>query len=422
MKKDYKDTYERITEHIAAAIEQGAGDYQMPWHKAGAFGLPENASTHALYRGVNILSLWVSQELRGYDSNLWASYRQWSELGAHVRKGEKATPICFFRDLSSNAEEEPEKASEEETYKIRIVARTFWVFNANQVEGFKLPEIQTPKLSEAERLHSADQFLFGLGADIRHGGNKAFFSLAGDYVQLPPYERFKSALGYYSTAAHELTHWSGAESRLSREFGKRFGDKAYAAEELVAELGAAYMLGRLGLSSEPRPDQAQYIESWLSLLRGDSRAIFTAATKAGEACDFLHERHAELQTTRIAASEGHEIHQHPAEHSQRLSELTQDTAPPKNAQELDTKQGSKHTPAELTVHLGYHSDAECPCEWEGWQLYSFNSRHARFKHPDNFLDSDGIPVNATLRGELESPPNTPTRRSGEGPVWEVDPR
>src|SRR5262249_7927736 len=161
-------------EHIADAIEQGAGTFVMPWHNAGSAGLPENASSRLPYQGVNILSLWISQQRRGYESNKWATFRQWKEgIGAQVKKGEKATPICYFQDISNNGVEPESTDGAESEQKRRIVARTYWVFNAAQVEGFKAEESQTPRLSESERLHEAERWLFGLGAEIRHGGNEA---------------------------------------------------------------------------------------------------------------------------------------------------------------------------------------------------------------------------------------------------------
>ena len=138
-----------------------------------------------------------------------------------------------------------------------------------------------------ERIAQADAFFASVGADVRHGGNQAFYAPASDHIQMPPFQAFRESAGYYSVLAHEHTHWTASASRCDRELGKRFGDNAYAAEELIAELGAAFTCAHLGLSTEPREDHAQYIQSWLRVLKADSKAIFTAASKAQQATDWL---------------------------------------------------------------------------------------------------------------------------------------
>ncbi len=285
--KDRADVYQRITEQIVEAIERGADQWTMPWHTSGA--IPSNAATGKHYRGVNVLTLWANAAAEGYRSGLWATYAQWRELGAQVRKAEKSTLIVFwkFRDPSDGSESsEDEQNDDSQTAKRGPLARGYNVFNADQVDGFELPAI--PVLPQAERIATADSFFARLQADIRHGGNRAFYSPAGDFIQMPPFDIFQDPIAYYATLGHECIHLSGAPHRLNRDLKSRFGDEAYAGEELVAELGAAFLCADLGLANEPRPDHAAYVQSWLRVLRNDYRAIFTAASKAQAAADWLH--------------------------------------------------------------------------------------------------------------------------------------
>ena len=283
------DIYERVTGQIIEAIERGAGSFRMPWHAAAAEAfLPMNAASGKTYRGVNVLCLWAMAEAKGYPSPIWATYKQWLELGAQVRQGEKSSLIVYWSipERGAKAEEESEEGKSGRGF----FAKGYSVFNVAQVDGFEPPQI--PELSPAARIAAAEEFFGKLGADIRHGGIQAFYETANDFIQLPRFELFREPVGYYSTLAHEATHWTGAKTRLERDLSGRFGSNAYAAEELVAELGAAFTCASLGLASEPRPDHAAYIASWLRLLRNDKRAIFTAASKAQQAADWMHERQA----------------------------------------------------------------------------------------------------------------------------------
>jgi antirestriction protein ArdC len=169
-----------------------------------------------------------------------------------------------------------------------FLAKGYPVFNVAQVEGYTLPEV--PELPESERIQATERFFSALGADLRHGGNEAFYEPELDFIQLPRFEAFREGAGYYSTLAHESTHWTGAKSRLNRDIKNRFGSSAYAAEELIAELGAAFLCSALKMSNEPRADHAAYISNWLELLRRDKRAIFAAASKAQQAMDWMQSR------------------------------------------------------------------------------------------------------------------------------------
>ena len=289
MRTQKTDIYGEITNQIIEAIEAGADSYQMPWHVNGAdSALPVNASTHRPYRGVNVMMLWAVAAKKAYKTNLWGTYQQWRELGAQVRKGEKSTPVVFWKFF----DEEDEHEGNERNQK-GVMARAYHVFNAAQVDGYEMPVI--PRLAETERIERAEQFFNSVKADIREGGSRAFYAPAEDYIQMPPFAHFKKADFRYSVLAHEVTHWTGAVTRLNRNLAPRFQKEAYAAEELVAELGSAFVSAELGLEIEPRRDHAPYIQSWLAVLRNDRRAIFTAATKAQQAVDWLFQRDGNVQ-------------------------------------------------------------------------------------------------------------------------------
>jgi antirestriction protein ArdC len=295
------DIYSEITNQIIAAIEAGANKYQMPWHVNGADSvLPVNASTHRSYRGVNVMMLWAVAAKREYATNLWATYQQWRELGAQVRKGEKSTSVVFWKFFDEEDDRETSEGDEPSNHK-GVMARAYHVFNAAQVDGYEVPAIT--RLPATERIERAEQFFSGLHADIREGGARAFYSPTEDYIQMPPFAVFKKADYRYSVLGHEVTHWSGATTRLNRNLAPRFQREAYAAEELVAELGSAFISAELKLEIEPRRDHAPYIQSWLNVLRNDRRAVFTAAAKAQQAVDWLFQR--DLKNQEVAASSGY---------------------------------------------------------------------------------------------------------------------
>ena len=279
------DIYQTVTNAIVEAIENGqASDkFVMPWN--GFNAVPINAQTGKHYRGVNIPSLWAAQLENGYQSGHWASYKQWKELGAQVRKGEKGAFIVCWKAI----EVEPKKDNDEG--ETRMFAKWFTVFNADQVEGFTIPQEESH--GEAQIIETAESFLAATGASIRRGGGEAYYNRTGDFIALPEISLFHNTETstatecYYSTALHELTHWSGARHRLDRKKGKRFGDGDYAFEELTAELGAAMLCAMLGISSHTRPDHAQYIDSWLKALKNDKKFIFSAASQAQKAADYL---------------------------------------------------------------------------------------------------------------------------------------
>ncbi|MGD9785935.1 MAG: ArdC family protein [Hyphomicrobiaceae bacterium] len=283
-----RDIHAEITGKLIAAIESDPGKPSMPWRRSGKpLFMPENALTRNAYNGINVVSLWVSAECAGYSAPIWATYRQWSELGCQVRKGEKSSLVVFYKEYES--EHDPANADDDGK---RRVARASYVFNAAQVDGYALPDAPLP-LGPIERLEAIDRFVAATGARIEHGGERAFYRPSTDHIQMPDEGLFGGTAtmtrseSYYATLAHELTHWSGASTRLGRDMGKRFGDAAYTAEELVAEIASAFLCAELGITQDTRPDHAQYLAQWLDLMKSDSRAVFAAAAKASEAVTYL---------------------------------------------------------------------------------------------------------------------------------------
>lgn len=284
------NVYATVTNKILAMIEAGPGTYKAPWHIPGGCcpGLPTNAATHAEYRGINILSLWIDAQVNRYTTQFWASYRQWQQIGAQVRKGERGSMVVFYRQLEI---EPTEDEDHDRRHKFRYFARASYVFNAAQVDGYQ-PEEPEP-LTEFQRIRDVEAFVEAVRANIEHGFAFARYRRDTDTIEMPKREWFlatessSAEQSYYAVLLHELTHWVGAPHRLNRTFGKRFGDEAYAFEELVAELGAAFMCALFGISSEPRPDHAAYVAHWLAVLKRDSKAIFTAASRAEEAFQHL---------------------------------------------------------------------------------------------------------------------------------------
>ena len=287
------DVYRRVTEKIVEAIEAGAGEFVLPWHRSKrGIGRPTNAVTTMPYHGVNTVGLWAEATLRRYDSGYWASYMQWKSVGAQVRKGETGSTIVFFRKIEPNDHGEGNESNE--SGQRRFVAKAYSVFNEEQVDDWCEPDtLRFPK-AQVDILEGVENFVRATRASVLHKGQRAYYDIRADHVVLPERHRFVGTAtstpqeSYYATLLHELTHWTGAKHRLDREFGQKFGDQAYAMEELVADLGAAFLCADLEIASEPRPDHAAYLSSWLSILKSDTRAIFTAARLANAAGEFLN--------------------------------------------------------------------------------------------------------------------------------------
>lgn len=284
------DVYEAVTSQIISAIEEGAGKVTMPWHAGGAaITRPANVSTGNAYRGINTVALWAAAANGGYDKGVWGTYRQWQDRGAQVRKGEKSSLIIFYREF-----ERDDDAADDEQAEAgrRFMVKASRVFNVAQVDGYQ-PDGIDESINPVDPIAAADRFVRASGARIREGGDSAYYHRVDDAITMPDRFRFRgtptcsATEGWYAVLLHELTHWTGAPQRLAREFGERFGDDAYAMEELVAELGAAFLCADLGVTAEPRPDHAAYIDHWLRIMKGDRKAIFTAASAAAKASDYL---------------------------------------------------------------------------------------------------------------------------------------
>ncbi|MES0179001.1 zincin-like metallopeptidase domain-containing protein [Mesorhizobium sp. M0025] len=284
------DIYERVTNQIIAAIEAGAGEYRMPWHHDGsAITTPVNVASRKTYRGVNVITLWAAAHAADYPAGIWGTYRQWHELGAQVRKGERGQLVVFWKTSDHSADTDRQDDDEDHDKSARrLFARGYTVFNCAQVDGYTPPEM--PVLPRAERIEHAERFCAALSIDVRHGGSQACYIPSRDHVQMPEFACFRDAVAYYAVLLHECGHASGAKHRLDRDLAGRFGSAAYAMEECTVELLSAMICADLNLSIEPRPDHARYIASWLEVLRSDKRAIFTAASKAQEIADWMHAR------------------------------------------------------------------------------------------------------------------------------------
>jgi antirestriction protein ArdC len=303
------DLYQTITTRIVDALEQGTRPWMQPWaasHAAGSITRPLRHNGKP-YQGINVLLLWMAAAMRGYSAPLWMTYKQAQSLGAQVRKGEKGSAVTYADRMTK---QEQDAATGETSERSIYFLKQYTVFNVEQIDGlpahYTAPAPETPRNPDA-RCEAAEAFFAALGADIRHGGDRAFYMPSQDRVQMPPFETFTDAESYYATLGHECIHWTKHETRLARDFGRqRFGDEGYAQEELVAELGAAFVAADLGLALEPRPDHASYIASWLKVLKNDKRAIFTAATHAQKALDYLHSLQPQAASEKEASTEDSE--------------------------------------------------------------------------------------------------------------------
>jgi len=279
------DLYTRVTDRILAELDAGTRPWVKPWTTtAGRVSRPRRANGTP-YRGINVLLLWAEAVDQGYSSSTWMTYKQAQALGAQVRKGEAGALVVYADRFTKT---ETTDKGEEVEREIPFL-KGYTVFNVDQIDG--LPEAvrpaPSPALPPVIPLDQAEAFFKATGADIRHGGDRAYYAPGLDRIQLPRPEAFRSAEAYAATKAHELVHWTGHPARLARTFGQRFGDDAYAFEELVAELGAAFVCADLGLAPEVRDDHAAYLAHWLKVLKADKRAIFSAATHAQRAADHL---------------------------------------------------------------------------------------------------------------------------------------
>jgi len=276
-----RDLYQEVTDKIIAKLEAGVTPWIKPWNCAAPNGgMPYNVISGKSYRGINIPLLYCNE----YTFTGWLTYKQAQEVGAHVKAGEHGSMIVFFKPWKIRDVKAIAAGDKDAVEKTIPILRSFTVFNVAQVEG--LPEKYLPKLDERTQIERQTQAEALLSkAVVKHGGDRAFFTPSHDFIQLPTPESFTDAGSYYATGLHELTHWTGHQSRLAREYGKRYGDEQYAREELVAEMGAAYLCGHCGIAGKLQ--HAEYIASWLQVLKNDKRAVLTAASHAQKAADFV---------------------------------------------------------------------------------------------------------------------------------------
>lgn len=287
--KDRKDVYSRVTDRIIADLEQGVRPWVKPWnaeHLAGRITRPLRHNGTP-YRGINVVMLWMAAVTQGYACPIWMTFRQAKELGGFVRKGETGALVVYASTFTATETDDEGEESEREIPYLK----GYTVFNCEQIEGLPAhyyAHAEAPA-HPVERVAEAEAFFANSRADIRHGGDRAYYALEPDYIRMPAAETFRDAESYAATLAHELTHWTRHPSRLDRDLGrKRWGDEGYAREELVAEIGAAFLCADLGIAPEVREDHAAYVASWLKVLKDDERAVFQAAAHAQKAVDYLH--------------------------------------------------------------------------------------------------------------------------------------
>jgi len=269
--------YQDVTNSIIEQLEKGAIPWVKPWRADSS--ADKNLVSQKPYQGINRLILGLSGMVNSYSVPVWASYKQWESIGGHVRKGEKGTRIVFF----SKVDKENKQTGDKESYS---VLKAYWVFNASQIDGIDIVPADTVE-KPFTSIELAKSSIVKTGAALSHGGDAAFYAPSVDRIQLPNKGTFNSEANYYATAFHELGHWTGAKSRLDRQLDKgRFGNPAYAFEELVAEMTAAFLCQDYGIQGELR--HAGYIQSWLKACRDDSKAIFKAAALAQKAADYIN--------------------------------------------------------------------------------------------------------------------------------------
>lgn len=287
-RKNRANLYEEITTKIMAELEAGRVPWLQPWESSAVrapLAIPKNAATGRAYSGINVLTLWGAVVESGFATQSWLTFRQALVLGAHVRKGERGVTVVFADRFIPDKARERARETDEETRSIPFLKR-FTVFNIEQCDG--LPECvaaSAPPVESDLILPQAEALLRATDADLRIGGDRAYYDVVNDYIRVPPPQAFFEPINWHRTALHESVHWSGAAHRLARDLSGSFGSKKYAHEELVAEMGAAFLCASLGIV--PTVRHADYIGSWLDLLREDKRAIIRAASAASKAADYL---------------------------------------------------------------------------------------------------------------------------------------
>jgi len=272
-----RNIQKEVTDRIIGQLKAGVCAWRQPWTTAGTAAMPRNAITGRAYSGVNVLLLWGAAHDRAYCAPLWLTYKQAQEVGGNVKKGEKGVNVIFVSTV--------EKTNDEGKIEKFPFLKSFTMFNVAQCEN--LPTNITPEfkgINPDNRNQLADEFMTATGANIRHTGARAYYTTKGDYINLPMFDAFTCANTYYSTAFHELGHWTGADHRINRTFGKRFGDRAYSVEELVAELTSAFLCAEFGFDCQGA--DAAYLDHWIKTLSENENIIIAAASAASKAADY----------------------------------------------------------------------------------------------------------------------------------------
>ncbi|MFL6799060.1 MAG: ArdC family protein [Xanthobacteraceae bacterium] len=275
-----RDLYADVSARIIAELERGPAPWVKPWSATPGQNVPQNAVTNRPYSGCNVILLWLARS-RGWTTPRFLTFKQALEAGGHVRKAEHGTKVYFVKQLQV-------RDGEGDETRLVPMLREYTVFNIEQCDGLpdrvragKPMRVRNPDTRDV----LADEFLRATGADIREGQGEAYYVPSRDFLSLPAFAAFKGADHFYNVAFHELTHWTGHKSRLDRDLQVRFGSRHYAAEELVAELGAAFLSAEFGFDGDVR--NAGYIATWIDLLKADKRAFFTACSRASQATDYL---------------------------------------------------------------------------------------------------------------------------------------
>lgn len=279
-----KDVYEVMTTRILENVD-AAGKWKPVWRETGLM-MPTNAVTKTRYRGVNVFSTWITCLNKDYPDNRWASFKQWNSKSCKIRKGEQGTPIIFFKTY--------DKTDDNGDKSEHVIARVTYTYNLSQVDGEYADQLRAENAppaslaTEAERITRIEEFLTQVGARIEDGNHPCYVP-SQDFIRMPPLTNFFTREHYYSTMFHEHIHWTGAKRRLDRNLQPRFNKHAYAAEELVAEMGAAFLSADFGIENAIQDDNESYLKGWLDLMKEDKRALITAASAASKACDYMHE-------------------------------------------------------------------------------------------------------------------------------------
>jgi antirestriction protein ArdC len=277
-----RDLYAEVSARIVAQLEAGAAPWIKPWSATAGANAPCNAATNRPYSGCNIVLLWMAQAA-GFRSPRYLTFKQALELGGHVRKGERGAKVYFVKQLEIR-----EDAGGEASTRLIPMMREYTVFNVDQCDGLPLSVTAGKPMrvrNPDKRDDLADEFLRSTGADVREGHGEAYYVPSRDFISMPAFDAFKGADHFYGTIFHELTHWTAHKSRLDRDLKNRFGSHNYGAEELIAELGAAFLCAEFGFDGDLR--HAGYIAQWIELLKADKRAFFTACSQASKAADYL---------------------------------------------------------------------------------------------------------------------------------------